>query len=180
MVAALSHSIEGIILGRALQGMGAIGSTTIALLADLTREQNRTKAMATIGLTVGFSFSLAMVIGPVLNVWVGIPGIFWLTAMLAVVGIYILFQWVPTPTNSRLHRDTMAVPELFKLILTNTELLRLDLGIFMLHAILTASFIAVPIALQHIAGLPQRDLWYVYLPVLVLAFIAMLPFMHYC
>ncbi|HET7394826.1 MAG TPA: MFS transporter, partial [Gammaproteobacteria bacterium] len=83
VLAAVSGSIYGIILGRLLQGCGAVGSTILALGADLTREEHRTKAMAVIGMTIGLSFAVAMVVGPILNAWIGVPGIFWLTAVLA-------------------------------------------------------------------------------------------------
>ncbi|MGH8307884.1 MAG: MFS transporter, partial [Gammaproteobacteria bacterium] len=114
MVAALSHSIYGIILGRLLQGAGAVGSATLALAADLTREEHRTKAMAIIGMTIGASFGLAVVVGPVLNGWIGVPGIFWLTAVLAVCGIGVLYVLVPQPVVSRIHREAEPVPALFK------------------------------------------------------------------
>jgi len=174
VVAALSHSIDGIILGRLLQGAGAVGSATLALAADLTREHNRTKAMAIIGMTIGVSFSLALVAGPVLNRWIGVPGIFWLTAVLALLGIGVLYGLVPKPVISSVHADAEPVPALFKRVLTNKELLRLDFGIFVQHAILTASFLSVPFVLKH-AGVNLHDQWFVYLPVLVVSVICMVP-----
>ena len=176
VVAALAHSIEGVIIGRALQGGGAVGSVIIALLADSTQDENRTKAMAIIGMTIGFSFAIAMVLGPALNTWVGVSGIFWLTALLALLGIVILFFVVPTPTNNKFHRDAEPVPALFKSILTNGQLVRLDVGIFVQHAILTATFLVIPLALTHYAHLKEAHQWMIYLPVLVFAFILMVPF----
>jgi MFS family permease len=176
VVAALAHSIEGIIIGRAIQGGGAVGSVIIALLADSTKDENRTKAMATIGMTIGLAFAIAMVAGPALNSVIGVSGIFWLTAVLAVLGIGVLFWVVPTPQNNVFHRDAEAVPALFKQILTNPELLRLDFAIFVQHAVLTATFIVIPLALTHYAGLPSAHQWWVYLPVLLFAFILMVPF----
>ncbi len=174
VVAALSHSIDGIILGRLLQGAGAVGSATLALAADLTSEHNRTKAMAIIGMTIGVSFSLALVAGPVLNRWIGVPGIFWLTAMLALLGIGVLYGLVPKPAMSSVHADAEPVASLFKRVLTDRELLRLDFGIFVQHAILTASFLSVPLVLKR-AGVSLHDQWFVYLPVLVVSVICMLP-----
>ncbi|MDE2091462.1 MAG: MFS transporter, partial [Gammaproteobacteria bacterium] len=174
VVAALSHSIDGIILGRLLQGAGAVGSATLALAADLTREHNRTKAMAIIGMTIGVSFSLALVAGPVLNRWIGVPGIFWLTAVLALLGIGVLYGLVPQPAVSSVHADAEPVASLFKRVLTNKELLRLDFGILVQHAILTASFLSVPFVLKH-AGVALHDEWFVYLPVLVVSVICMVP-----
>ncbi len=174
VVAALSHSIDGIILGRLLQGAGAVGSAILALAADLTREQQRTKAMAVIGMTIGASFSLALVAGPILNRWIGVPGIFWLTAVLALLGIGVLYGLVPQPLVSSVHAEAEPVPALFKRVLTDRELLRLDFGIFVQHTILTASFLSVPFVLKQ-AGVALHDQWFVYLPVLVVSVICMLP-----
>ncbi len=96
-VAAMSHSIWGVIVGRALQGVGAVASVVMALAADLTREEHRTKAMALIGTTIGMSFVASLVAGPMLNQWIGVPGIFWLTSVLALGGIAVLQFWVPGP-----------------------------------------------------------------------------------
>ncbi len=176
VIAATAHGIEGIIIGRAIQGAGAVGSTIIALIADLTREEFRTKAMAIVGMTIGLSFTAAMVLGPILNTWVGVPGIFWLTSALALIGILILYTSVPNPQRSVFHRDAQPVPQLFKRMLTNLELLRLDFGILSLHAILTACFVVIPITLERSAGVPEQHQWYLYLPVLVLSFACMVPF----
>lgn len=175
VVAALSGSIYGVIFGRILQGAGAVGSTILALNADLTREESRTKAMAIIGLTIGLSFAVALVAGPVLNAWIGVSGIFWFTACLALVGISVLYGVVPNPPRARSHRDTQAVPALFKRVLTNSELLRLDFAIFSLHAILTASFIALPNLLLNVGGIHQDYQWVIYLPVLVVGVALMIP-----
>jgi MFS family permease len=174
VVAAISRSIDGIILGRLLQGAGAVGSATLALAADLTREHNRTKAMAIIGMTIGVSFSMALVAGPMLNRWIGVPGIFWLTAILALLGIGVLYTLVPQPLMTSVHAEAEPVPALFKRVLTSKELLRLDFGIFVQHAILTASFLSVPFVLKH-AGVRLQDEWFVYLPVLVASVIFMVP-----
>ena len=174
-VAALSNSIYGIILGRMLQGAGAVGSTILALGADLTREEQRTKAMAIIGLTIGMSFALAMVLGPILNTWIGLHGIFWLTAALGLLGIAVLLWITPHPSQPRIHRDTEAVPALFKRVLSDGQLLRLDFGIFALHAILTATFVALPVALHNVAKFNLHQQWILYLPVLAVSVIGMVP-----
>lgn len=175
VVAALSGSIYGVILGRVLQGAGAVGSTILALNADLTREDQRTKAMALIGMTIGLSFAVALVAGPVLNAWVGVSGIFWITAVLALLGIGVLYVVTPQPVAMRSHRDTEAVPALFKRVLSNPELLRLDFGIFALHTMLTASFIALPNVLRDVIGIHQNDQWMVYLPMLAVSVAIMIP-----
>jgi predicted MFS family arabinose efflux permease len=175
MMAAMAHSIAGIIIGRALQGAGAIGSTVIASVADLTLEENRTKAMAIIGSTIGLAFLLAMVLGPILNPWLHLSGIFALTAVLALLGIVILYTLVPT-VHTGFHRDAEPIPALFKKLLSNPELLRLDFGICALHAMLTALFIAVPLLLTSMGNFNATQQGYFYLPILVAAFLAMLPF----
>jgi len=171
-----ANNMTGIIIGRALQGGGAVGSAVLALAADLTREEHRLKVMATIGMTIGVSFAIAMIGGPLINNWVGLSGIFWLTAVLGLTGIAVLHLWVPTPRHSRLHRDTEAVPAQFREVLSDTQLLRLDLGIFTMHLVLTALFVALPVALRDNAGLAEDHHWFVYLPVMALGFFTMVPF----
>ncbi len=175
IIAAMATSIHGVILGRLLQGAGAIGSTATALVADLTDEQNRTKAMAIIGLTVGVAFTIAMVLGPILNRFIAVPGIFWLTAGFAMISLVLLFTWVPTPKQVTVHRDAETVPSLLLFILKDRELLRFDFGIMASHAILAATFVVLPIALTQSAGMSEQHQWSLYLPVLALAFFAMLP-----
>ncbi|MHB8885523.1 MAG: MFS transporter [Methylovirgula sp.] len=175
VVAALSTSIGGVLLGRVLQGTGAIGSVILAFVADLTREEVRTKAMAIVGMTIGLSFVAAIVIGPLLASIIGVSGIFWLTAVLALVGIAITFGLVPTPARITRHRDAEAVPALFRRVLSDGELLRLDFAIFALHVILTASFLAVPGLLATSLHLTQHTDWFVYLPVLVVSVALMVP-----
>jgi MFS family permease len=174
-VAALSTTIGGVIIGRALQGSGAVGSVILALVADLTAVENRTKAMATIGISIGASFMIALVAGPIVANFVGVSGIFWLMVALALLGIAITEFVVPSPHRVRLHRDAEAVPALIGAVLRDPELLRLDVGIFVLHAMLTASFLVVPGLLRSTLGLPATDQWMVYLPVLLLSIVFMLP-----
>jgi predicted MFS family arabinose efflux permease len=147
----------------------------MALAADLTREEHRTKAMAVIGLSIGFSFMLAMVVGPVLGHWIGVPGIFSVTAVLALLGIAILYLVVPTPQRSVFHRDAEAEPAQFRQVLRDTQLLRLDLGIMVLHLALTASFVVLPLALVS-SGLAAAHHWQLYLPVMVLGMSLAIPF----
>jgi MFS family permease len=174
-VAALATSIEGVLLGRVLQGTGAVGAVILALIADLTREEVRTRAMALVGMTIGFSFIVAIVLGPVFAGVIGVPGIFWLTALLALVGIAITHGAVPTPARVARHRDVEAVPALIRRVLRDRELLRLDFAIFALHAILTASFLAVPAMLQGAFDLNGGGGWKIYLPVLVASVVLMVP-----
>ena len=175
VVAALADSIGGVILGRALQGGGAVSAAVMALAADLTREEHRIKVMATIGVTIGLSFAVSMIIGPVLNGWIGVPGIFWLTAVLALLGIAVMRFRVPDPVTSRIHRDAEPVAAQFGRVLGDGQLLRLNFGIFILHLLLTATFVAVPLALRD-AGLSNHQHWQVYLPVLTVSMATMVPF----
>lgn len=174
-VAALSTSIEGVLLGRVVQGMGAVGSVILALIADLTRDEVRTRAMALVGMTIGLSFVAAIAIGPLLASVIGVPGIFWVTAVLALIGIAITLGLVPTPPQVVRHRDAEAVPALFARVIRDRELLRLDFAIFALHAILTASFLAVPSLLTGTLRLAGTGDWKIYLPVLAASLALMVP-----
>ena len=174
-VAASAHTIEGVIWGRALQGSGAVGSVILATVADLTAEDNRTKAMAMVGMTVGLSFLVAIIAGPVVGGWVGMSGIFWLMMGLAGVGIVITLFIVPPPPRLGVHRDAEAVPAMIGSTLRDRELLRLDFGIFALHAMLTASFLVVPALFAATLGIKARSDWVVYLPVLLVSVAVMVP-----
>lgn len=173
VIAALSSSIEGVIIGRAIQGAGAVGSTILALVGDLTAPEQRTKAMATIGVMIAFAFILAMVLGPILDSWVHVSGIFWLTAVLGVLGIGVLYVAVPSVSEE----VKTIVPSLatFKTVLSQPNLLRLNFSIGALHAILTANFVVIPFALRELVSLPQQHEWMVYLSLLLIAFVLMLP-----
>ncbi len=176
VIAAQADSIWGVILGRAIQGSGAIAAAVMALAADLTREQNRMKVMAVIGMSIGLAFAMSLILGPMLNAWIGVPGIFWLTAVLALSGVGITLYLVPNPVESHFHRDTEPVPAQFGRVLADRDLLRLDFGIMSLHMGLTAVFLALPLALRDFAGLASVDHWMVYLPALLLAIVLMVPF----
>jgi MFS family permease len=176
IVAGSAQSIEGIIVGRALQGAGAIAATLMALAADLSREEHRLKMMAMIGASIGVSFALSMVLGPMVNAWVGISGIFYGTAGLAVIGMLILYFIVPDPLHSHFHRDaqlkTSSLADVFK----DKQLLRLDAGIFILHFVLMSLFLVMPLLLRDFVELPAEKHWQVYLPVFAVSLILMVPF----
>ncbi len=179
MVAALAMNIEGVILGRAIQGAGAVSAVVTALLADLTRDENRTKAMATIGGTIGVAFALSLVGGPLLNQWIGVPGIFAMTAFLTLGAMAVMKFIVPEPTHSHYHSDASAAPKKLKGVLKNKQLLRLNYGIFALHAAQMAMFVVVPFALVKSSGIHENQHWMIYLPVLLLSFILMVPAIIY-
>jgi len=170
LVAGLGSSIDTIILGRALQGAGAISAVLSALLADLTRPDQRTKAMAIVGVTIGISFSLSMFMGPVLDRLMGVRGIFLLTAALTAMALVVVWR-LPTPVESR----ELELPPPDWSHLVDPLLWRLNLGVFLLHLMLTASFVAIPMLLKDDMGLDQGDHWKIYLPVMLAAFVTMAP-----
>ncbi|OIO69035.1 MAG: MFS transporter [Zetaproteobacteria bacterium CG1_02_53_45] len=175
VVAAMADSIWGVILGRAIQGSGAIAAAMMALLADLTREEERTKSMAIMGVSIGMSFTLALMIGPLLNAGIGVNGIFWLTAILALAGLVILFSLVPNAGHVRFHSDVETVPAQLKQILFDRQLFRLDAGIMIQHGIMMAMFTALPFVLRDKLGLPTNEHAWFYLPVLMISVLGMAP-----
>lgn len=173
VLAALSDSIYWVIAGRALQGTGAIAAAIMALASDLTRDEHRTKVMAIIGASIGASFMLALVLGPVFNAWFGVKGIFWLTAVLAVIGILIVSFLIPTPSKVMVG-DAVGLAGI-KTALQNPQLLRLDIGVFILHMALTAIFVVVPLILRDQYQVDPANHWQVYLGVLVASLCLLVP-----
>lgn len=173
LVAAISSSIEGVILGRALQGAGAIAAAVLALTSDLTRENQRTKAMAFIGMSIGFAFLLALISAPVLSSLIGVRGLFVMTAILAACSMVLIVKVVPTPLKSR-NLEVRAVPSRMLALLKNAQLIRLDMGIFILHFVLTAMFVVVPIMMLE-SGLDTSQHWRVYIPALLGSIVFMVP-----
>jgi len=176
IIAALSPSIYGIILGRCLQGAGAVAAVVMALAADLTREENRTKAMAMIGISIGISFAISIVAGPILSNWFGLQGLFWLITGLAFASLVVLHAWVPNPKVSTFHGDAQLRTQGIRRVFANHELLRLDFGIFCLHLMLTASFVVVPVLIRDQLEMPASEHWHLYLPVFLMAILTMVPF----
>ncbi len=179
VLAANADSIWGVIAGRVLQGAGAISAAVMALLSDLTREQHRTKAMALVGMSIGLSFAVAMVVGPLLTRAFGLSGLFWVTAGMALCGLLIVAVLVPRSSGPLQHRESGVAKQALWSTLRHADLLRLDFGILALHAILMASFVALPLALVEQGGLPKEEHWWVYLTALLIGFFGMLPFIIY-
>ena len=175
-VAGASDHIVGVIVGRALQGAGAIASVLMALVSDLTRAEQRTKAMAGIGVTIGLSFSVSLILGPLVGQLWGLAGIFYLTAILALVAIVIVWKLVPEPPAMVTEGEHRPARALLGGVLRDPRLLRLDFGIFALHLALTALFIQVPVMLSDRLGLAVDAMWWFYLTVMVTSFFAMVPF----
>ena len=175
LIAALAVSIEWIIVGRAIQGTGAIAAAVMALAADLTREQHRTKVMAIIGASIGLSFMLALIMGPLLQAWFGVPGIFWLTAVLALFGILIVLFLVPNVQLPKIQSELSVGRRGLAMAINNSQLLRLDFGVFTLHMVLTAVFVVVPSLLKERFGLEMADHWQVYLAVMLVSIVLLIP-----
>ena len=173
VVAALADDIWGIVAGRALQGMGAVAAAVMALASDLTRETHRTRVMATIGASIGVAFALALILGPVVTETAGISGLFWVTAVLAVVAIGVLHLAVPAPP--RMANPGRTALAGLATALRDRQMLRLNAGIFILHAIMVATFVALPIALRDRAGIDGADHWMVYVGVLLASVIFTVP-----
>lgn len=179
VVAAIADSLWLIIIGRALQGAGAITAAVMALVADLTSEEQRTKAMALVGITIGVSFALALVLGPVVAGAGGLPAVFWLTAALAVGGMGIVVFLVPTPQTTGAHyTEVGAQPDLLGRALKDVNLARLNLGVFCLHFILVACFLVVPDALEQLAGVDRSNHWKLYLSSLAVSILGIAPMMR--
>jgi MFS family permease len=171
VVSARSDSIFGVILGRCFQGMGAIGTVVMALAADLTEHEARLQAMALIGLTIGLSFVLALGIGPILNTWIGVRGIFSLTAGLAFLAIVILLVWVPKPPQQATENETQPLSHLLLKTAFDRQLVPWYLGVLILHASLTALFLKIPFAVLGL-GFSMASTWQFYLPVFLGALLA--------
>ncbi|XZG69716.1 MFS transporter [Chitinibacteraceae bacterium HSL-7] len=175
IMCAMADHIVWLIIGRAVQGAGAISAAITALLADLTREEHRTKAMAMIGGAIATTFAASLVIAPKLAAWIGLPGIFALTAVLAVAAMIGVWRVIPTPATTRHHSDAEADVGRLPMVLRHPQLLRLNFGVFALHAAQMAMFTVMPLLITSRAGIDVDHHWWVYLPVVVLGFVLMVP-----
>ena len=168
LVAALADSVMGLLVGRALQGAGAVSAAVTALLADQTRDSVRTKAMALVGISIGLMFAIALVLAPWLTGYIGLSGLFLLTCALALAGVALILWVVPPETRHHADAPRGRAADVWR----NADLLRLNLGVFALHTIQMAMWVAVPAMLVQ-AGLAKDLHWHVYLPALVLSVITM-------
>lgn len=175
VIAALSSTIYGVLIGRGFQGAGAVSAVVMALVADLTQEVHRTKAMAMIGASIGASFGIGMVAGPIISGFGGVQMVFAATAVLTLLAMVSVLYVVPNPQKSKLHRDAEFVPAQAMSALKNPDLLRLDYGIFVQHLLLMAIFVVVP-SLMRQSGLQAGQEWQVYLPVFATSMVVMIPF----
>ena len=178
-IAAGAHDIYWLTFGRVVQGAGAISAAVTALLADLTREENRTQAMAMIGMSIGTTFAASLVLGPLLAHYIGVNGIFALTGVLTLMALLGVKFLIPDPAVSRFHSDTQANTGRLSAVMRNRELLRLNFGIFALHGAQMAMFVVIPFALTQTGGLDKSEHWKVYLPVVIAGFFLMVPAIIY-
>lgn len=173
-IAALSTEIWGVIIGRAIQGAGAISGVVMALLADLTRIEQRTKAMAAIGMSIGLSFGLAFVCGPFLAGHLGLSGLFWTTSLMGLAGMAVCYWLVPDPVVA-VRQTPSTYRQQLRDVMLQPELMRLNFGIFILHLLMAAFFMTLPVLLQNNGGLALAQHGWVYLLVLMLSFMTIVP-----
>ena len=172
LCAGLTNDIELIILGRAIQGAGAISAVLSALLADLTSDESRTKAMGIVGVSIGLTFALSLVLSPLINELIGVSGIFILMGVLSIIAILVIKFFITEASDKK---KTSYDFSDFLFILKRWDLNRLNLGIFVLHATQIALFITIPYHLITKGGLPLEEHWSIYLPILFLSFVFMVP-----
>lgn len=170
LVAAMSETMTGLIIGRALQGMGAVGSTLLAWAADLTRDSVRTRAMAIVGMSIGLTFILALILGPTIDAYWGLSGIFQLTAGLTGLSLILVSCSLPEPP--RVASPPTSLFSGFK------DLSGLHAGVFTVHALITASFLVLPLQMGQLLDLAPQAMWRFYVPVLLAALFLMSPFLR--
>ncbi|WP_343044206.1 MFS transporter [Marinifaba aquimaris] len=174
IIAANADHVIWVTVGRFLQGTGAIAAAVLALAADLTREEQRSKVMAIIGMCIGLSFAIAMVAGPLIANKLGLSGIFAVTAVLACIGIAIVAIAIPNTVNKAKQRDAIPIPSQLKQLAKHSQLGKLNLGVFFLHLQLTALFVILPGLLVQ-SGMASQSHWMLYFPALIMSFIIMAP-----
>ena len=172
IIAALADNIQLIILGRAIQGMGAIASTGMALIADVSRAEQRTKMMAMVGMSIGMAFILAFITGPILSAWFGLKGLFWITAILAGLALIQLHLFIEEPANKI--KKSFSFKEMSH-SLKDLRLVSLDTGVFVIYAVMTAVFVVLPLILVEKLGFPTAQHWKIYLPVLLVSILIFVP-----
>jgi MFS family permease len=175
VVAAGAGSIGEIIAGRALQGTGAIAAAVMALAADLTREQVRLRVMAIIGMSIGASFMLSMILGPIIAAEYGLSLLFWMTAVLALAGVVVVLFVTPQPVASRFHRDAQLSLKDVGKVVANGELLKLGAGVMILHLVLSATFVVFPLVLKFELMIDAAAHWKTYLSVFALSVVFLVP-----
>ena len=176
LIAAMADSIYGLLIGRALQGAGAVAAAIMALAADLTEEESRTKIMAFIGISIGAAFSIAFILGPILYEYIGIDGIFFLSTCFSIIAIIVLLTMVPNPAKKNERTNKLSSINV-KTVIFNPSLIKLNISIFSSHLILLANFVVIPITLKEAIQIEPAIHWQVYLTAIFLSLFIMVPFM---
>jgi MFS family permease len=175
LVAAYAHDIWGVIIGRALQGSGAIGATIMAYAADITRAEVRTRAFAVIGVAIGSSFLIALIIGPIIDAYFGLTGIFYFTAVTCVFCM-LLLRFLPQMQITSNSFTQMFVQ--VKKIIFHPELRRLNISVSILHACLVATFLVFPLKVLQLLNLTRVQAWQFYVPIMISGFLMVVPFLR--
>ena len=180
VVGAMAETVQGLILGRALQGAGAIAGVVMAMVGDLTSEDNRTKAMASIGASIGIAFAMSLVIGPFIASLelfeeTGIRLLFWAAVILSLIGMCLLFTYVPSVRDVQVKMPSLSIYTL-KEVLRLPQCLLLYVGVFILHYLLMSIFVVVPLLLEQLSVPSSQHAW-VYLGVMLCSFCVMIPMM---
>ena len=176
LIGAMADSIYGLLIGRALQGAGAVAAAIMALAADLTEEESRTKIMAFIGISIGAAFSIAFILGPILYEYIGIDGIFFLSTCFSIIAIIVLLTMVPNPAKKNERANKLSSINV-KTVIFNPSLIKLNISIFSSHLILMANFVVIPITLKEAIQIEPAIHWQVYLTAIFLSLFIMVPFM---
>lgn len=169
LVAAVDRHVIWVVVGRAIQGAGAVSAAVTALIADTTRDEHRTKAMAMVGASIGLTYAASLVLAPLLYASVGMRGMFLLVAALAAAAIYVVLVITPA-APPRLPEESSFID-----VLRNPELMRMNIGVFALHSIQMSMFVVLPMVLVNAGGMPVSEHWKIYLPVVLVSFVLMLP-----
>lgn len=172
LICAIATDIYTLMLGRLLQGSGAIGAVVTAMISDLVKEHERSKAMALMGSFIGLAFAIAMLAGPLIGGFIGVPVLFYITMFLALISIYILVKKVPNPPIiTHTYNDKLRLSD----VLGNTNINRMNITNFLQKALMTFAFLVIPIILTKTYGWEKRELWYVYLPAMIFGLLSMAP-----
>ncbi|MDK2064188.1 MFS transporter [Aliarcobacter butzleri] len=172
LICAIATDIYTLMLGRLLQGSGAIGAVVTAMISDLVKEHERSKAMALMGSFIGLAFAIAMLAGPLIGGFIGVPVLFYITMFLALISIYILIKKVPNPPIiTHTYNDKLRLSD----VLGNTNINRMNITNFLQKALMTFAFLVIPIILTKTYGWEKKELWYVYLPAMIFGLLSMAP-----
>lgn len=172
LICAIATDIYTLMLGRLLQGSGAIGAVVTAMISDLVKEHERSKAMALMGSFIGLAFAIAMLTGPLIGGFIGVPVLFYITMFLALISIYILVKKVPNPPIiTHTYNDKLRLSD----VLGNTNINRMNITNFLQKALMTFAFLVIPIILTKTYGWEKKELWYVYLPAMIFGLLSMAP-----